>query len=338
MEIEQLPLPAAFQSDVWRELEEADPNRHIFATAGWNRLWWESFGRDRQDGLVLTFHSPAPVGLAAFSIDSTPDGRRMRFLGGDDLTDYQGPLIATPEDRPGVAEALLRFLLEHEGWDYLEAKGLPVPFHFSEWLVEAADRMGLEFELELHELTAVLMLPATWSDYLAGLGKKKRHELERKTRRFEREAPSATLRTSDSQHLEEDMQAFIGLHRTSAGEKGEFMLPERETFFLNVARTLQPLGLFSLDLTELDGRPLAATVSFRYDGVFYLYNSAYDMDFKALSPGLIHVARLIERSLGEGLRRFDFLRGRERYKYDLGAEAMPLHWILIRNPSKSARA
>lgn len=333
MEIEQHTLPGAFELGIWRDLLKADPNRHVFATAEWSRLWWESFGEGRQEGLVLTFHSPDPVGLGAFSLDDTPDGRRMRFLGGDDLTDYQGPLISNPELRPQVAESFLRFLLEYKGWDYLEAKGLPVPFHFSEWLVEAADRMGLEFELELQELTAVLMLPPDWPGYLAGLGKKQRHELERKTRRFEREAASAVLRTSDAEHLESDMEAFIRLHRTSAGEKGEFMLPERETFFRNVARTFQPLGIFSLDLTEYEGRLIAATVSFRYDGVFYLYNSAYDLGLRAISPGLIHVARLIERSIAQGLRRFDFLRGRERYKYDLGAEALPLHWIRIGNPS-----
>lgn len=324
----------------WRELLEADPNRHIFSTPEWNRLWWDRFGQGRQQGLVLTFSdtgsAPAPgiVGLAALTIDQTEDGRRVRFLGGDDLTDYQGPLIASEQYRPAVAEAFITYLLnDFDDWDYLEAKGLPVPFHFSEWLVEAADRLKLEFELELHELTAVLMLPKTWDEYLAGLGKKKRHELERKMRRFEREAPQAELRTSNVQTLEADIEAFIQLHKTSAGEKGEFMLPAREAFFRDIAHTLEPLGMLALDFLELDGRPVAATISFRYDGVFYLYNSAYDLSLRQISPGLILVARLIKRSISEGARRFDFLRGRERYKYDLGAEALPLHWISIRHPS-----
>lgn len=333
MEVKAHPISGSFDLPEWRKLLEADPNRHVFATPEWNRLWWERFGAGRQEGLVLTFNDPDPVGLAALTIDRTEQGRRVRFLGGDDLTDYQGPLVRAEQDRPGLAEAFITFLTtEYEDWDYLEAKGMPVPFHFSEWLVEAADRMGLEFELELHELTAVLMLPATLSEYLAGLGKKKRHELERKMRRFDREAPEAALRTSDDETLEEDIESFIRLHKTSAGEKGEFMLPAREEFFREVAHTLQPLGMLSLDFLELQGRPVAATISFKYDGVFYLYNSAYDLELRPISPGLILVARLIERSITEGARRFDFLRGRERYKYDLGAEALPLHWVLIRHP------
>jgi len=327
-------LPDAFGLAEWRTLLEADPNRHVFAGPEWSRLWWQSFGEGRQEGLVLTFCAPDPVALAALTIDQTPAGRRVRFLGGDDLTDYQGPLIAAEEYRQPVAEAFLRFLVDDfDGWDYLEAKGLPVPFHFSEWLVEAAHRSRLDFDLELHELTAVLMLPGTWEDYLAGLGSKKRHELERKMRRFDREAESAGLRTSDEESLAADIEAFIRLHKTSAGEKGEFMQPAREAFFREMASTLQPLGVLSLDFLELQGRPIAATISFRYDRVFYLYNSAYDLSLRTISPGLILVARLIRRSIEEANRRFDFLRGRERYKYDLGAEPLPLHWISLRKPS-----
>lgn len=331
MEIKSSEIGNAFDLPEWRSLLRADPNRHIFATPEWSRLWWDHFGEGRQSGLALTFYSPDPVALAALTIDQTDRGRRIRFLGGDDLTDYQGPLIAAEQYRAPVAETFLQHLVEDfDGWDYLEAKGLPVPFHFSEWLVEAASRMGLKFELELHELTAVLMLPATWAEYLGGLDSKKRHELERKMRRFDREAGSAVLRTTDDDRLEADIEAFIRLHKTSAGEKGEFMVPSREAFFREVASTLQPLGMLSLDFLELESRPIAATISFRYDGVFYLYNSAFDLSLKPISPGLILVARLIQRSIEEGVRRFDFLRGRERYKYDLGAEALPLHSIVIR--------
>lgn len=334
MDVQMRQLPEAFDLPEWRQLLQQDPTRHIFATPEWNRLWWSQFG-EGQRGLVLTFHEPRVVGLAAFTVDDTARGRRLRFLGGDDLTDYQGPLIAGEQHRPGVAEALLCFLRDEFGdWDYFEAKGLPVPFHFSEWLVEAADRMGLAFDLELHELTAVLGLPSSRQEYLETLGKKRRHELERKVRRFGREAPGARLRTSDAARLDADVEAFIRLHRASEGAKGEFMLPRRAAFFAHVARALQPAGMLSLDCMELDGRLIAGTFGFRFDNVFYLYNSAYDLNLRAISPGLVLVTRLIERAVDEGFRRFDFLRGRERYKYDLGAEPLPLHSIVIPNPSR----
>jgi CelD/BcsL family acetyltransferase involved in cellulose biosynthesis len=332
MDVRLVEVPGAFELAEWRELLDLDPTRHIFATPEWNRMWWEEFGLGMRT-FVLTFHDPHPVALAAFTVDDTGEGRRLRFLGGDDLTDYLGPVIAGAEHRPAVAEALLKYLRdEFDDWSYFDTKCLPVPFGFSEWLVEAADRLGMLSGLELHELTAVLALPGSFEDYMDGLTSKKRHELSRKMRRFDRELPGAALRTSDTDSLEEDLASFMDLHKGSEGPKGEFFLPRRASFFTSVALTLEPMGLLSLDFLELDERILAATFSFEFDGIFYLYNSAYDLNLKSVSPGLVLVAKLIERSIQEGMRRFDFLRGRERYKFDLGAEALPLHSVMIRRP------
>jgi CelD/BcsL family acetyltransferase involved in cellulose biosynthesis len=44
------------------------------------------------------------------------------------------------------------------------------------------------------------------------------------------------------------------------------------------------------------------------------------------------VVALIRRCLEQGLARFDFLRGTERYKFDLGAERLPLHAVTITRP------
>jgi CelD/BcsL family acetyltransferase involved in cellulose biosynthesis len=322
----------AFDMPEWRTILERDPSRHIFATPEWNRVWWEQFGIG-QRGMVVLFYDPDPVALAALTVDDTVEGRRLRFMGGDDLSDYLGPVIGGEEYRRPIGEAILTFLRdEFQDWDYFDAKCLPVPFGFSEWMVEAASRLGMLAGIKLSELTAVLALPDSFDAYKQRLTGKQRHELERKMRRFERELPGAELVTTDQAHLEEDLAAFVGLHRSSEGSKGEFMMPSRVSFFEHVARSFQLRGLLSLDSFRMEGKMVAATFSFRYDGAFYLYNSAYDSSLKPSSPGLILVARLIERSIAEGLRRFDFLRGRERYKYDLGAEALPLHSILIRRP------
>ncbi|HEX2259078.1 MAG TPA: GNAT family N-acetyltransferase [Actinomycetota bacterium] len=332
MDVRLVEVPGAFELAEWRELLDLDPTRHIFATPEWNRIWWEEFGPGMRT-FVLIFHDPHPVALAAFTVDDTGEGRRLRFLGGDDLTDYLGPVIAGAEHRPAVAEALLKYLRdEFDDWSYFDTKCLPVPFGFSEWLVEAADRLGMLSGLELHELTAVLALPGSFEDYMDGLSSKKRHELSRKMRRFDRELPGAGLRTSDRDSLENDLASFMDLHKGSEGPKGEFFLPRRASFFTRVALTMEPMGLLSLDFLELDERILAATFSFEFDGIFYLYNSAYDLDLKPVSPGLVLVAKLIERSIQQRMRRFDFLRGRERYKFDLGAEALPLHSVMIRPP------
>jgi CelD/BcsL family acetyltransferase involved in cellulose biosynthesis len=264
-----------------------------------------------------------------------PRSGRISFLADDEsLTDYLGPLVLDADRLPPLAEALLEYLRDEiPGWRCFDANCLPVPFGFAEWLVEAADRLGFRFSLDQHELTAVLPLPPSWEAYLERLRPKQRHELRRKLRRLERGGEPPRLVTADAHTLEADLDAFVTLHRGSDGLKGKFMVPERATFFARLAHAFLPLGFLSLDFLEAGGERLASTFSFSFDGNFYLYNSAYDHAHRDLSPGLALVALLIRRSIRRGLGHFDFLRGRERYKFDLGAEPLPLHAVRI-SPSR----
>ena len=319
----------AFDLPEWKSLLASDPNRHIFLTQEYNRVWWEAFGSNK-DLYVLTFLDPEPVGLAAIMRDKTNEGLRLRFLGGDDLSDYLGPITAGEEYHPLVADALLSYLTkEMVDWDYFDAKCLPVPMGIADRMVDAADRLGLDFTIEQDEITAVLSLPEDFETYLDKLDRKNRHELKRKMRRLDREAPGSRLVTSQPETMDQDLLAFFGLHLLSEGLKGKFLRPERATFFARLAEVFAPMGMLSLDFLEIDGKKIASTFSFVFEETFYLYNSAYDPSLKRLSPGLILVTKLIQRSIAEGHRLFDFLRGSERYKFDLGAEALPLHSLVI---------
>ncbi|MDQ4029349.1 MAG: hypothetical protein M3214_15065, partial [Actinomycetota bacterium] len=42
-----------FDLPEWRELLQRDPDRHIFMTPEWNRVWWEEFSAGK-DLLLLT--------------------------------------------------------------------------------------------------------------------------------------------------------------------------------------------------------------------------------------------------------------------------------------------
>lgn len=333
MDVKLTETEAAFDLPEWKTLLLEDPRRHIFSTPEWARVWWEAFGEGKRLA-TLTFLDPHPVAITSLMFDTTEEGKRIRFLGGDDLTDYLGPIIAGDIHIPAVADALVGFITDElPGWDYFDAKCLPVPFRFAEWLAEAAHRRQVEFHISQDELSAVIALPSSYEEYVEALPGKKRHELRRKTRRFQAQAPGADLWRADDSDIERSLARFIEMHRASEGDKGAFMTPKRQRFFERVVEEFEPLGWLSLDFLEYQGREIAATFSFDFGGVFYLYNSAYLLDLRPLSPGLIMVTRLIERAIEQKLTRFDFLRGRERYKFDLGGQALPLHSVRIVRPT-----
>jgi CelD/BcsL family acetyltransferase involved in cellulose biosynthesis len=60
------------------------------------------------------------------------------------------------------------------------------------------------------------------------------------------------------------------------------------------------------------------------------YNAGIDPDAHHLSPGVILTAALVRQALESGVRRFDFLRGDELYKYDWGSVDEPIQRLLVR--------
>ena len=103
------------------------------------------------------------------------------------------------------------------------------------------------------------------------------------------------------------------------------MTDEMETFFRAVCGTMAEAGLLRPSILELDGVPVAALIVFDHNGTVYLYNSAFDPDYSALSVGVLSKALYIKDSIERGRRRFDFLKGSEQYKYHLGGQEVQLY-------------
>jgi CelD/BcsL family acetyltransferase involved in cellulose biosynthesis len=320
---------ACFTLPEWRLLLTRDPNRHVFATPEWARVWWDEFSAGK-DLVVLTMARDGDAAAVVPLYRKREKGRAvLRFVGGIELSDYLGPICAL-EDRDDVASALTGWLADTDvAWDELDAHNMPVPLGFAEYLVDHADRRGFRFKIEQEDTSAVLPLTAEWDAYVASLGAKERHELRRKLRRVARENPDASVRAATEPTLERDLDTFVDMHRGAEGHKGHFMRPDIATFFRRVAHAFMPLGWLRLHFLEVGGRAIAATFGFQLDGRFYLYNSAYEPDAHRLSPGFVLVAELVKAAIAEGLEFFDFLRGPERYKYQLGAQAVPLNNVRV---------
>ena len=63
------------------------------------------------------------------------------------------------------------------------------------------------------------------------------------------------------------------------------------------------------------GRIIAALYGFHHATRTYYYLGGFDPEFKQYSPGTILIAHAIAEAIREGATEFDFLRGREDYKY-----------------------
>ncbi len=246
----------------------------------------------------------------------TMNGDGLSFVGHRDLVDYRSPLGSGAdhlvEEVVGSMPAGVRIRFDS------------LPGEASDAIVEGLRRLGLDPKVSVGDVAAVLTLPTSFDEYLTRIGKKERHELRRKRRRFEEEAGSPDLiRVVGDEPV---FRQFVTLHRRSDGEKGSFMTGAMEEFF----QELYGLPGWGIDaLLDGDGRVVAAAFGYVDESGYYLYNSAFEIGLSRISPGQVMLGVMIERAVHENRRIFDFLKGDENYKFRLGAARRPLYEIEV---------
>ena len=245
-------------------------------------------------------------GEGATMLSVGPGG--IRLAGPEHLTDYHTPLGS------GSADVLAATLEPMHG----------MPYRFDSLPVEAAavidsalSTLGACPEPAIHESTAVLELPASYDEWLMSIGKKERHEVRRKRRRFETEFGEIEVVRSGPEAID----TFCVMHRGSGGAKGSFMTPGMQAFFLDLLETADA----TIHSLTCNGEVRASAFGFETEAGYYFYNSAYDAEAAAASPGVVLFSAMIEQEIQRGATVFDFLKGDEPYKYRHGATARPLY-------------
>ena len=131
-----------------------------------------------------------------------------------------------------------------------------------------------------------------------------------------------------------DLEVFIDLHQRKWGARGLFPpTPGRRASRVFVRRLFESsaqAGRCTSCFLTVAGRRIAAGITFEDGDTIGYYNAGVDPDARDLSPGVLLIARYVERAIETGRRRLDFLRGDEAYKYEWGAVDEPIQRLLIR--------
>jgi CelD/BcsL family acetyltransferase involved in cellulose biosynthesis len=108
------------------------------------------------------------------------------------------------------------------------------------------------------------------------------------------------------------------------------VLDERVRRFHETASSaLLERGMLYLHALRIERRIIAAQYVLQHRRRAYLYITGFDPEFGALSPGALLTSHVLQEALRRGNSEFDFLRGRERYKYVWGAMDRPQRRLRI---------
>lgn len=296
----------------WLELWRRCPNATPFQSPHWLLPWWRHYG----EGPLLAFslrQGQRLVALAPFYIYGEAPNRRLMWIGTGN-TDRLDLLCEPGYDSAAARQVLERIAERRREWDACVLRRLPArsPILHAE--------TDLRREIVDEEPCPVLRLP---TDFSAAIW----HDVEQSRRRAERMGP-VRFEHATERNFDEIFEALLRLHAdrwAARGEPGVLYGTRDISFQRETAARLLGEGLLRLHALRIDGAIVAVLHAFRAHRRTYYYLGGFDPNLSRLSPGSQIVAQAIRHAMEEGDLAFDFLTGREAYKYRWGAIDEPIY-------------
>jgi CelD/BcsL family acetyltransferase involved in cellulose biosynthesis len=312
--------PESFDSleKAWRKLLAVCSTNHIFLTPQWQKAWWQIFGDGSELMLLSVYKGTDLVGI----VPLMRLGKKISFVGSSDVCDYMDFIVHRGQEATVFSHLL--DCLEPMEWDTIDLRSLLPDSLGLSYFAPLAKRKNYLVEVTREDVSPQLMLPSNWEKYLSQLKGKDRRELRRKLRRLDQTKSTRFYTVTEKEQMHQSLEDFFELFKLSEGTKAKFMTTKMRRFFNTMVYSLAEEGNIRLSFLDVEGVRVASTICFDYEHEFYLYNSGYNPAYASFSVGLILKVFCLRDGIFEGKKRFDFLRGAEPYKYDLGG-----HDILI---------
>ena len=292
---------------------------NVFILPAWLKSWWHSFHPGEDLFLRSIWQGNECIGIAPLFIKD----RIATIIGNSDVCDYHDFITV-----PGKEQAFFDILLE--GLKQKDVKQLhlesirPDSAAFTK-LIPILEENKLDFEYKMMSVSLDMPLTSDWESYLGQLDRKQRHEIRRKIRNLYAAGEVNYHVIEDHDAVSSALEDFLKLFPESRSDKAEFMTAFMQKFFRSMVNDMTEYGIIKFGVLRFNRQIVAMVLYFDYNENMYLYNSAYDPDFRSMSVGIISKALCIKDSIQKNKRRFDFLKGTEQYKYYMGGREIPLY-------------
>jgi CelD/BcsL family acetyltransferase involved in cellulose biosynthesis len=290
----------------WRALLARLPQASAFATPGWARAWWRTYGGSRQAVILAVRDGDRLAALLPLQVARVRGLglRRLEMLGGAPANwriwvrsprglgfKYVNELLVAPADEHQALIALRDFLDSGElGWDELRFTCVPAASALAERFDDLAEGWSprrSEFKRLRVDTTR------SWEDYRASLSKRQRQDTRYKPNELTR-AVGAELRLDRVQGggIAAAVEEFIALFErrwTARGKPG--LLPGEGDMYRHFAEDEPSTTVYRLLAGD---RVLASQIGFDDGRRYTAYNYAFEPEFSEKSPSHVLTQMIIE--------------------------------------------
>ncbi len=319
----------------WQRLLLQAPTATVFASQPWNAVWWEHFGAGAHLSILAVYNGAEElVGVAPLLLRRTGLIRKLELIG-TGLSDT-GDFVLRPDCAGAVIQAIFAYLhTRRQDWDLLDLDEVP-PYSLLAAQMQAAPPAGLRLLRRSRSDNPAVALPGSWAEYRRQVPRRWRTALERP--RISETARVEFAVVQEAAQMPAAVDQLYALHRARWATRPDnveavHLTPTFARFLAEVSSRLAAGGWVRLTELHLDGRVIAAALSFLVNGRWNGYLKGFDPQWAAKSPGQVLDTFTIKCACDEQAVEFDFGRGNEPYKYRYGAANRKNLRLVISSPT-----
>ncbi|MDB6105056.1 MAG: glycosyl transferase, group 1 [Gammaproteobacteria bacterium] len=297
-------------TSLWGRARDATP----FQSPAWILSWASHFAPDRT-GAIAVRDAQGLVALVPFFI-----WKRVLLLAGTGPTDYCDGLFVPGAGESSAAQILnaLETVAAERGLTGIDLQQLRP----GSPLLHAPAPPGCS-----SEISAGSVCPVTLLSKHDGIGVSTARL--RKLRRMYRllqvrgECQLGPAAPDEIALAAETLAHLHGQRWAQRGESGVLADSLMHAFIRTALPALNAARLLHVERLRVGKHTVAIVFALQSRDAAYCYLGGFDPEWSRFSPGALTVVATMERVAAEGAREFHFLRGREGYKYHLGAHDRP---------------
>lgn len=330
--------------DNWNAVYDADPTAQLFLSWDWLAGW---FAQLQGPWLVLAARDErAPAsGFQAFlplrletRVGEGGVYRSELKMAGNHVADYTG-LISTPDAEARAIAAFARTIRQMR-WARLQLDNFAsgrrrldlLLAHFGKgcFVPTQVDRVGKVDGIDI-DACPYIDLPGDWEAYLATLSANTRQKIRRMLRLTEGGEGGLRITHASPRTIERDIDVLLGFWdikwRPRKGPLTDGLVRSNRGMLLDSFGR----GLLFLPVLWSGERPVAALAILNdpRKRSYLFYMTGRDESFDGPPPGVILHGHSIRHAIANGIARYDFLRGNERYKYSFGVKEARISCVMI---------
>jgi CelD/BcsL family acetyltransferase involved in cellulose biosynthesis len=305
----------------WDAAYTADYHAQIFLSWPWLRGLVQSFSSN--NWLVLACkpnNNSSYIGFFPLRMENVTHSHRLGqirklHMAGNPFADYTG-FVCLPQSEEKVIATFAMFIQRQLKWERFLLKDVADPrldvflryFSRKKYIIQETDSTSCPY----------IHLPDSWSQYEENfISSSLRKNIKKYTRKMSK---LSNFRISHIQQSNFELQVntLLSLWQSRWGKKPEYILNRyREIFRRCFENNHLWLPILWDGTTPISG--MASFVDYQ-KRVFSNYINAFNAEYAKISPGTVIVGYGIRYAIENGFKVFDFLRGKEEYKFSFGAK------------------